>query len=123
MPLTAAAVAEAKGKLVKKDKLATDKVADQEQLVNDVVEKSAFVSHNLDNLDEVEENGEFVEEDNVDQNKVEVSEILSEGNRELDHLVLHVQQDHGVGGVSVGKPGGAACSQEQEWMFRQVGNH
>ena len=58
---------------------------------------------------------EHVVEDNVDQNKVEV--------RELDHLVLHVQQDYCVGGVSVGKPGGAACSQEQEWMFRQVGNH
>ena len=51
MPLTAAAVAEAKGKLVKKYydavKLATDKVADQEQLLNVVVEKSGFVSHNL----------------------------------------------------------------------------
>ena len=61
VPLTAAALDEAKGKLVKRDyvaiRLATDKVADQEQLVHDVVEKSVIVSHNLDNMDEVEENG------------------------------------------------------------------
>ena len=49
-------------------------------------------------MDEVEENGEFVEEEKVDQNK-----ILSEGHGELDHLVLHVQQDHGVGGVAGGQ--------------------
>ena len=65
-----------------------------------------------------EENGdEHDVEDIVDQNKVEVKEILSEGHGKLDHLVLHVQQDHGVGGVigiAVGQPGGAACSQEQD---------